>query len=359
MNYTRRCKEVIRSIKKAGIQALLVSNPVNVFYLTGFKSSNVFLMLTGDEVTVFTDFRYEQAAKKLCEDQKLNCIILKKGFAYALKNYCLKNNVKQIAFEDDNLIVATYNSLKKTVAKVKWIPAKTWINNVRKIKEPAEIDVIKKAIFVAEKGFLAIKPKQWIGLTEIDAAELLEEKIKSMAKKAGLHAVVSFDFIVAAGANATVPHHAPDKTVIKKGDMLKIDWGAKVDDYCSDMTRTLFLGEPTARFKKIYKIVLQANRAAIKAVRPGVTFKTIDTAARNIIKKAGFGDNFGHGTGHGVGLEVHEKPVVSQLSKERVSSGMIFSVEPGIYIPGWGGIRIEDMVLATPKGGKVLTSLPK
>jgi len=357
MNYNKRRKEVIKRMKKDGVNAFFISNPVNVMYLTGFKSSNVFVFLTENETYLFTDFRYEEVARELCKSQNINFILLKKKLTDILKKLSKKYKIRKIAFEADDLKVATFNSLKKSTRNFKWTEAKSWISDVRKNKDHDEIQIIKKAITVAEQGFQSINKNEWIGLTEIDASDLLTEKIKIAGKKIGVRAVPSFDFIVAAGVNAAVPHHEPDKTIIKKDDMLKIDWGAKVEDYCSDMTRTLYLGVPPAKFKKIYKTVLRANKAAIKAVRSGVALKNIDAAARLIINSAGYAKNFGHGTGHGVGLEVHDGPGPSPQCVTRTSKGMVITIEPGIYIPGWGGVRIEDMVLVTPKGAEVLTRL--
>ena len=354
MNYTHRRKEVFNRMKKSGAKALLVSNPINILYLTGFKSSNVFILLTENETFLFTDFRYEEVACEICDKQGMRFILLNKKLSIILKNLIKKYKIKEIYFEADDLKVATFNALKNGT-KIKWKEAKPWVSGVRKNKDENEIEIIRKAVLVAEQGFKAIKKNEWIGLTEIEASDLLAEKIKIAGKKICVRATPSFDFIVAAGANAAVPHHEPNNTIIKEYDMLKIDWGAKVEDYCSDMTRTLYFGKPSSKFKKIYNTVLRANKTAIKAVRPGVSLKNIDAVAREIIAKAGYAENFGHGTGHGVGLEVHDGPGPSPQCVTRTSKGMIITIEPGIYIPGWGGVRIEDMVLVTPKGGEVLT----
>jgi len=357
MNYANRRKEVLNRMKRSGANAFLISNPVNIFYLTGFNSSNVFVFLTEKETFLFTDFRYEEVARELCKDQNIGFIILNKKLTHFLKRLSKKYEIKKIAFEADDLKVAAFNLLKKNTQKIKWTEAKSWISDIRKNKDNNEIEIIKKAILVAEQGFKSIKSKEWIGLTEIEASDLLAEKIKIAGKKMGVRAVPSFDFVVAAGANAAVPHHAPENVVIKNNDMLKVDWGAKVEDYCSDMTRTLYFGKPTAKFRKIYNTVLRANKAAIRAVRSGVILKNIDASARKIIDEAGYAKNFGHGTGHGVGLEVHDGPGPSPRCVTRTSKGMVITIEPGIYIPGWGGIRIEDMVLVTSKGPEVLTRL--
>ena len=359
MNYQLRRKKLFNKMKKEGVDTLLVSNLINIFYLTGFKSSRIFLLLIKNEIFLFTDFRYEEAARKLCEKEQINFVLLNKKPTVLIKNIAKSFQVNHIFFEADDLKVADFNLLKRGTPRIKWTEAKPWIQEIRNRKDNDEIAAIKKAVRVAEKAFKSIKKSEWIGLTEIDAADLLAEKIKLEGKKIGARAIPSFDFVVAAGKNAAVPHHAPDKTIIKNNSFLKIDWGAKVENYCSDMTRTIFFGKPTAKFKEIYNIVWEANIAAISAVRSGVILENIDAAARQVISDAGYGQYFRHGTGHAVGLEVHDGVGPFYGCKTRAKKGMIITIEPGIYIPDWGGVRIEDMILVTPVGAEVLTSLPK
>ena len=359
MNYLKRKKEFLKVVEKLKVKAVFISNPINVEYLTGFKSSNGFVLLTHDATTIFTDFRYKQCVEEIAVTEKVNAVIIKNGLISALRKYLYKYRVKKIAFEDNHLTVSNFKNIEKSIRKVKWIPIKSKLLYIRDKKSDKELKLMAIAIDVAEKGFASIKPKEWIGLKEFEAAELLETRMKLAAKKFGLKTEPSFEIIVAAGANAAVPHHASGNSIIKENQMLLIDWGAKIESYCSDMTRTFFLGEPDKKFKKIYNIVLKANKTAIKAVKSGVSLAKIDAAARNIIKDAGFEKEFGHGTGHGVGLEIHEGSGPSGSSNNRAKSGSVITIEPGIYLPEWGGIRIEDMVLVTPKGAKVLTSLPK
>jgi len=359
MNYQSRRKDVLRRMKSSGAKAFFISNPINIFYLTGFKSSNVFVLLTEKETFLFTDFRYKDAARALCEKEKINFVLLNKKLSLLLKKIVKNLAIKKIFFEAYDLKVSVFNLLKKSTPKIKWLAAKAWIADVRKNKDAEEIAAIKKAIIIAENAFLSIKKNDWIGLSEIEASDLLAEKIKLAGKKFNTRAVPSFDFVVAYGKNAAVPHHEPNNTIIKRNGMLTVDWGAKVENYCSDMTRTFFLGKQSQMFKKIYDIVLSANKAAIKAARAGMKLKNIDAAAREIINKAGYGKFFGHGTGHGVGLEVHDGPGPCSNCEIRASKGMVITIEPGIYIPDWGGIRIEDMVLITARGNETLTSLPK
>jgi len=359
MNFRHRRSRVLRAMQAARVPAMLVSNPVNVAYLTGFHSSNGFLLLAPGGCALITDFRYETAARALAAQQNMQTFIAKDGIGKAVAAWCRQCRITKLAFEHDHLTVARFLEFQKAAPRLTWLHAPPWIMAERLVKDDDELACMRTAIAVAEKGFATIRDHEWIGLTEREAAELLEDRIKAAARKLGVHAQPSFPFIVAAGANAAIPHHHPGDTVIHEDQMLTIDWGARVDNYCSDMTRTLFLGTPDAHFKKIYSIVLKAQLAAIRAVKPGVTFKQIDAAARDIITAAGYGKNFGHATGHRIGMDVHEGMKLAKGNVERARTGMVTTIEPGIYIPGWGGVRIEDMVVVTPRGREVLTSLPK
>ncbi len=359
MNYSTRRANVVRRMRAQKVRALLVSNPTNVYYLTGFRSSNAYLVLTDTGAALLTDFRYEAMLRAHVATQRLSPIIMNAGLAKALGDYCPQHRIRSLAYEADHLTAAMLHTVQRKCRRIAWKPAKNWIGPVRDCKEPAELVEMRRAITIAQQAFLAIKPCQWIGLTELAAAELLEGKIRAIGRANGLHAEHSFDSIVACGAHAAEPHHHCDETVITGNTMLKIDWGARVNDYCSDLTRTLFLGTPSQEFRDIYAIVLRAQRAAIAAVRPGVPLCDVDAAARAIITKAGFGDKFGHNTGHGIGLQVHEGSGPQKRSTAIAKPGMVFTIEPGIYLPEWGGVRIEDMVLVTSTGHRVLTSVPK
>lgn len=339
--------------------AFFVSHPVNVRYLTGFESSNAYLLITRNATTLFTDARYGPAAEECAAREDITLIIIKKAIEKELPKYAKEDGIQHIAFEDSHLTVAAFKKYKKAAPRLTWVPVDPrWMGDIRTCKSDEEKGMILAAVHIAEKAFRSIPKKKWVGMTEIDASDLLEEKVRAEARARGLHAYPSFGYIVAFGPHAAVPHHHPTHTRIGPHGMLKIDWGARVDGYCSDMTRTLYFGRPDARFREVYATVLAANRAAIAAVKPGVALKTIDAAARDLIVKAGYGDYFGHGTGHGVGMEIHEELRVAPGVARRARAGMVITIEPGIYIPGWGGVRIEDMVMVTRDGAQVLTSLP-
>jgi Xaa-Pro aminopeptidase len=229
------------------------------------------------------------------------------------------------------------------------------VEDIRRIKDRTELDLIGKAVMRAEKAFSEIRPHIREGVKEVQLAARLEEALK----KNGCISL-PFDIIIAGGANSSMPHAKPGDNKIRAGDLVVVDWGGEAGGYYSDMTRTFLMnGSGLAKKKEIYQTVLRANRAGIEAVRDGVPARLVDKAARDVINKAGFEDFFGHGTGHGVGLNVHELPRISRLGRESVKTGMVFTVEPGIYLPGLGGVRIEDMVAAGSKGCRVMTTLPK
>ncbi len=359
MTCDARRTAVRNTLARNRAQALLVSDPVNVRYLTGFESSNAFLLIATEGAALFTDFRYRDAAEELARRQGLETVIITKGLARAVAGWCRAHGIRRAAFEDHHLTVASFRLLRTKARGIAWLPAAVPVASIRAVKDAAELRAIRRAVTVAEDAFRSIPPRAWVGLTELEAAEMLEERMRAAARRHGWHADRAFSSIVAAGANASMPHHTPSAARIRAGTLLKIDWGARVDGYCSDITRTLYLGRPDRRFKSIYATVLEAQRAAIKAVKPGVRLKDVDAAARTVIARAGHGECFGHGTGHGIGMQVHEGIAVNARSGDEAKPGMVFTIEPGIYVPGWGGIRVEDMVVVTRTGVRVLTRLAK
>jgi Xaa-Pro aminopeptidase len=229
------------------------------------------------------------------------------------------------------------------------------MSNLRKVKDDHEIDLIRKAVALAEEAFEAVRPEVKVGLTENYLAGLMVFELRS---RGAMDA--SFPVIVAAGANSSLPHYRPGEALVQHDQPLLFDWGAVYRGYCSDLTRTLLIGKVSEKMKKIYNVVLEAQAAAIRFLRPGVTTMQADRVARDVIERAGFGKNFGHGLGHGLGREVHEGPAMRKTGgDEELRPGMIVTAEPGIYLPGEGGVRIEDDVLITHSGCEVLSSLEK
>jgi len=338
------------ALDSKGIDAIFVTDNRNVKYLTGFIGSFGCLIITKNERVFCTDSRYAEQARKqitdfevmIVSDDKIKTLI---GKAKAL-------GVRTIGFES-TITYALYKSLLRKGVRLKAVS--NLVEDLRKIKTAAELKLIEKAVERAEQAFLEIKPYIKRDVSEIKIAALLEESIK----KRGC-SVLPFDIIVAAGENSAMPHARPTDNKIKAGDLVLIDWGGEAGGYFSDMTRTFLVkGENISKKQEIYKTVLLANKAAINSVAESKQAKIVDRTARDIIKNAGYDDFFGHSTGHGVGIDIHELPHISSTSNESVKAGMVFTVEPGIYIPGLGGVRIEDMIAVDKGRCRVLTTIPK
>lgn len=345
-----RLRALRNALETKGIDGILVSEKKNIRYLSGFQGSSGFLLITGREKIFFTDFRYAEEARGALPGYEV--IIEKDSFPKSIIETVRAKGLQTIGFES----TASYSFYRSLLRKGFRLRAMTHvIEDIRKIKDSSELNLIRLATERAERGFRKIRPFIRPGVSEKTLAARLEESLKKEGCKS-----LPFDIIVATGKNSALPHARPTDTAIKAGDLIVIDWGGEADGYFSDMSRT-FLAHGRNISKKIemYAVVLQANASAIDEVAEGVHARTVDRSAREIIRRAGFGDFFGHGTGHGVGLDIHELPRISRLGREYVKAGMVFTIEPGVYIPGIGGVRIEDMVLAEKQGRKVLTALPR
>ncbi len=338
-------------MRGARCDAILITCIENIRYLTGFTGSSGVLLVTGGGGVFFTDSRYtEQAAKEV------------KGFE--VREYkkrvteiaaeIIEAGLKRVGFEDSNLTYQGYRELGRELKGVRLAPLKDKLGSLRSVKSDEELRLISRAANIAYKAFEKLAPSVRPGKREDDLAVELEYLIR----KGGAEGL-SFDVIVASGSRSALPHGRPGSKLIKKGDPVVIDFGARYKGYHSDETVTVFAGKTSKRLAEIYQIVKDAHDRAIDAVRPGVRLVDIDSAARGFIVKAGYGKYFGHGTGHGVGLNVHEWPSISPNSKGVAEEGMVFTIEPGIYLPKIGGVRIEDMVVVTKDGCRVLTKIPK
>jgi len=339
-----------RQMREHGIGSLLVTRREDVFYLSGFSGSAGSLLIASGRPCLITDFRYKLQAHQ--ETTGIAITIQKKDHLSALRDAATRMDVETLWFEESALTVEGLKNLKKQGLRLKG--CNDVVKTLRQQKDKQEISHIRMAIKRAEQAFrelaLFIRP----GATERELGIKLEYLMRGKgARKA------AFDTIVASGPNGAMPHAVATSRRIKKNDLVTFDFGAEANGYYSDMTRTICVGRPSSKQREIHDLVLNAQSAAIKSIRAGVTCTSVDDAARKVIKKAGHAKHFGHGTGHGIGLMVHEGPSVSPLSKERVAKNMVFTVEPGVYIPGWGGVRIEDMVQVTETGVTVLTTLPK
>jgi Xaa-Pro aminopeptidase len=345
-----RLDAISDALESKGVDGIIITELKNIRYLSGFTGSSACLLITRKHRFFFTDFRYEEQSAK--EAKGFDILIEKDERPRLVLEKAKSLGIKTLGFEA-TASYAFYRSLLRKGPRVRAVA--NLVEDMRRVKDRNELKLIGSAVERAEKAFTETKPYIRKGVTEIQIAARLEEGLK----KKGC-ASLPFDIIVAAGPNSSMPHARPGENKIKAGDFVVVDWGGEAGGYYSDMTRTFLMnGADLAKKKEIYKIVLEANLAGIEAVRSGVHARLVDKAARDVIKNAGYGDFFGHGTGHGVGLNVHELPRISRLGRESVKAGMVFTVEPGIYLPGTGGVRIEDMVVAGDKGCKVMTVLPK
>lgn len=343
-------KTLQKKIKSRKMDGFLVLNLKNIQYLTGFTGSNGFVLITPDKKLFFTDFRYKEQAER--EVRGWEIIIEKGKRSNTLKNIIKKLNIKRLGFEV-TIPYALFETLNKVAQCL--LPTKNLIESYRKFKKDEEIKNITLAISRAEKAFLKIKPIIRDGVTEKEIALRLENGLK----QAGCRNI-PFDIIVSSGANSSMPHAKFTDKKIQRGDLVIIDWGGESNGYYSDMTRTLLIdGSGLAEKKKIYGIANMAREKAILAAKQDVKAKDVDSAARDFIKAKGYAKFFGHATGHGVGLEVHESPSISHLSTDTIREGMVFTIEPGIYIPGLGGVRIEDMITIRNGSASVMTGLSR
>ena len=343
-------KAIAGALETKGIDGILISYIPNVRYVTRFTGSSGCVLLTKKDRVFCTDPRYEEQAKQ--EIKGFDFLIEKEGRPKEIIERAKALGIKTLGFESTASYIF-YRSLLRKGIKIKAVG--NFIEDLRKIKDAEELALIIKAIARAENAFLHVKGVIRPGFTERQVALRLEENLK----KEGCYSV-PFDIIVASGPNSALPHAKPTDKKIKPGDLVVVDWGGEAGGFFSDMTRSFLIkGRDLSRKKEIYDAVLQANMQAIHSVAPGLSGRMVDRAARDSINKAGYADFFGHGTGHGVGLEVHELPRISRLGRESVKPGMVFTIEPGVYIPGIGGVRIEDMVLVEKSCCRVLTALPK
>ena len=354
-NRVQRLRERLTS---EGIDALLVSTPGNRYYLSGSRGAG-HLLISQREALLATDFRYwEQAAQQAKDFElvKLTQSDMKAWLPALLKRV----GARTLGFEADNVTYAVYDTIKGATETLEpgerpaLKPTYSLVEGLRLIKDEYEYAIITRAIEIADHAFEAVAVRLVPGMTEKQVAWELEKSMRDQGAEGP-----SFGTIVAFGPNAAMPHHRPDATALKIGQPVIIDMGARLEGYCSDLSRTVILGRPDAQFRKIYDVVLAAQETCINAVQAGMTGHDADRLARDIIEKAGYGDQFGHSTGHGVGLDIHESPWVSRNAKTELADGMFFTVEPGVYIPGWGGVRIEDLLVMEHGRGRDLTRAHK
>jgi len=345
-DYNHRLNMLREEIKKRSLDALLVTNEANVSYLSGFRDGDSSLLLTSKRAFFITDSRYIEEAR---DSLKLFDIELVRSSTYeTIEKIVGKGLLKRVGFESMNLSYEVASRLKSTL-NAKLAPIKNVVEDMRGIKDSLEVKAIRKSIALAKDVLSKIMRLAKIGTSEKSLS------IEAMISFIGNGAKSAFPPVISAGRNTSKPHAIPSDNTVKEDSPVMIDIGCSLEGYNSDITRMLFLGRIKAKFKEIYNIVSAAQDKAIEMIIPGRRISEIDSAARKYIGDKGFGKYFGHALGHGVGMEVHESPTVSKMNDDLLRPGMVFTVEPAIYIPKFGGVRIEDMVLVTDTGCEVLT----
>ena len=357
---TRPSAERLRKLRTAiaanGLDALLVSQPENRRYLSGFTGSSGWLLIAQESAILATDFRYVEQAAGECPDFEV--VQTKRELRDWLPGLVSDYGWHRLGFEGHAVSYDGHHKLSQALqagqVDVDLVPTGDLVEQLRAVKEPEELQYIATAIAMADAAFEQATTLIQPGMTEKQASWEIEKLLRQQGSEG-----VAFEIIVASGPNAALPHARPTEKALCPGEPVIIDMGARSDGYCSDLSRSLFLGKPDQTFRQIYDIVLRAQTAAIEGVESGMEAAQADRLARSVIEQAGYGHAFGHGLGHGVGLAVHEAPTVGSSSADSLTDGMVFTIEPGIYLAGQGGIRIEDMVVLGNGRARVLTRARK
>jgi Xaa-Pro aminopeptidase len=352
MNHARRLRLLRRQMKQRGIDSLLVTHLPDVRYLCGFTGSNAFLGVTANRAVMFTDGRYTTQARQ--ETTAARVVIAAKSARDEACQWLASSGVAHCAFDPGSTTVAELALCRKALPaghRGFFQPlAEPLLSTVRLVKDDDELRLMKRAAHLGVELFHALLPTLRPGVPETTVAALLEYNARSHGVEG-----MSFETIVASGARSALPHGRATSQRLPRKGFLTLDFGVILEGYCSDMTRTVFLGEPTRRERFTYDAVREAQQAAVKAVKPGASCGEVDEAARSVLRKAGLAEYFTHSTGHGVGLEIHEAPRIAADQSQSLLPGMVVTIEPGVYIAGHFGVRIEDMVAVTREGGQILT----
>ena len=350
----RRRNKLRRAVKKAGAEAMLVTNFTNVTYLTGFTGDDSYLLVRPDGDVAISDARYTTQLEEECPGLDVHIRPPRMKTSEAAVKVLRRARVGRLAIEGDSMTVSQRDAIAAELPKLEIITTSGLVERLREVKDKDEIAQLRRAVWYAEKAFAVLRARLRPEQTEKQIADELESTLRMFgAARSG------FPTIVAVGPRAALPHAKVTDRRVGSSDFVLVDWGADGGLYKSDLTRVLVTGKISPKLERIYRVVLSAQLRAIAAIRPGVVAEEVDRTARDVISEAGFGRYFGHGVGHGLGLEVHEAPRLAAGSRVLLKPGMVVTVEPGIYLPGWGGVRIEDDVLVTRTGHEVLTSASK
>jgi Xaa-Pro aminopeptidase len=356
VNIPVRLERLRRQLAQNNVEALWVSQPDNLYYLSGCEGLEGYLLITDQDAVLVTDFRYVEQAQRQSPAYRLFRIMGK--MAGWLPELLATVNIRTLGFESGHLSFSAYRQLEQILQHVSGpvvlLETANLVESLRAVKDPDEISSIRQAASITDAVFNHVERVLRPGLSELALAWEIEKFMRENGSQP-----VPFELIVAAGPNSALPHARPTGYLIRNGDPVVIDIGSKFAYYGSDLTRTVCCGKPDETFRQVYRTVLAAQLAAIADIRPGMTGVEADAIARDIIRQAGFGDSFGHSLGHGIGLVTHEKPTVGPNSADVLGEGMVFTIEPGIYLSGWGGVRIEDDVVLAGGRLQVLSSAPK
>lgn len=349
----RRMKRLLRKLRRERCQAALITAVADVTYLSGFSGEDSWLVVFADgEAFLVTDGRYTEQAR----DEAPGCHIVERAepLAVAAGQVLRRRRPARVAFDPDHLTVRAYRALLDEIGKSELVAVQSLVAEIRQVKDSGEVRLLRRALQIAQNAFIAVSHEVRPGMKEKDVADLLETLVR---KHGGQR--TAFETIVAAGERSALPHARAGDRAIRAGEVVLVDWGAWYNHYYSDLTRLIMPDTIPKVLREIYEIVLEAQAAALRRIAPGAEASSIDAAGRQVIERAGYGEHFGHGIGHGVGLEVHELPHVNPVSHVKLKPGMVFTVEPAIYLPGRGGVRIEDVVRVTRTGHEVMSDLEK
>jgi Xaa-Pro aminopeptidase len=354
--FSARRDALRRLLAEKSLAALLVTDERNVTYLTGFTGDSSYLVVSKSTELLLSDRRYSQQLEEECPGLPLAIRGPGSKMTDFTAEVASKLELPSLAIESDTMMVGAFEKLKAALKATPLALSEGLVESLREIKDASEVAEIREAVNIAQRAFAVIRASLRLGRTEKEVADELEYQIRTFGGTCG-----AFPSIIGVGPRAALPHGRPIReSKIGDYDFVLIDWGARGSGgYHSDLTRVLVTGRLSPELQKVYGVVLAAQKAAIAAIRPGAIMKEIDGTARKVIADAGYGERFGHSLGHGIGLAVHEQPRLAPDQDRPLAAGMVVTVEPGIYLPGWGGVRIEDDVLVTPDGNEVLTSVPK
>ena len=350
----RRLAALLDGLTAAHVDALLVTSLANVRYLTGFSGSSALLLVSQREALLITDFRYQTQAAEEVGDSARVLIEPQSLWAGLWQQLGQQPGIQVLGFESAHLLHRDFQRLMEAGARWQWRPTIDLVETLRERKDPEEVRLIERAANVAIRALERTLAEVRVGMTELQVAGVLERALRDEGSEG-----FPFPSIVASGSRSALPHARATSARVRDGDLLLLDFGAEVEGYCADITRTVVVGRASDEQREIYDVVRRANEQASHSIRAGMTGRDADAIARGYIEQRGYGDLFGHGLGHGVGLEVHEAPRLSRTADGALAEGAVVTIEPGVYRPGWGGVRIEDDVVLDAAGPRILTKFTR